>query len=79
MMLNIEQWTPQQAWAVYQLVEQIGDQLLLHHRENFRYYRWRAQQLEHFCNEIQSPDGEESPTIEEWLNSRWRPGDPEPF
>lgn len=79
MILNTEQWTPQQAWAIYQLADTLCEQLQSQHRESFHYYRWREKQLEGYCNAIASPDGEESPSVEEWINSRWRPGDPQPF
>ncbi len=79
MILNTDQWTPQQAWAIYQLADALCEQLQSQHRECFRYYRWREQQLEHYCNTITQLEGEDISSVEEWLHSRWQPGDPEPF
>ena len=77
--LKTEHWTPQQAWAVYQVVEQLYDHLLEHHHESFRYYRWREEQLEEYCRSISQPDEGEDSTVEEWLDSVWKQGAPEPF
>ncbi|MBT4605763.1 MAG: hypothetical protein HOI31_02205 [Gammaproteobacteria bacterium] len=77
--LKTEHWTPQQAWAVYQVVEQLYDQLLEQHHESFRYYRWREEQLEEYCRFISQPDEGENAAVEEWLDSVWKLGDPEPF
>lgn len=79
MILNTEQWTPQQAWAIYQLADTLCEQLQSQHRERFRYYRWREEQLEYYGNMVSQLEGEEIPSVDEWLHSSWRPGDPHPF
>ncbi|MBT3471221.1 MAG: hypothetical protein HN454_00185 [Gammaproteobacteria bacterium] len=76
--INTKPWTPDQAWAVYQVVEQLYDHLLEQHHESFRYYRWREEQLEEYCRYIDQQQYERV-ELDEWLNSAWNPGDPEPF
>jgi len=76
--LQTERWTPDQIWAVYQVVEQLYDHLLENHHESIRYCRWREEKLEEYCNYTAQLDSEKV-ELDKWLNRAWRPGDPEPF
>ena len=76
--LHAERWTPDQVWAVYQMVEQLHDHLPENHRESIRYHRWREERLEEYCNHIAQCELEEM-TLEQWCIKARKPGDPVPF
>lgn len=78
--LKTEQWTPQQAWAVYQVVEQLHDYLLEQHHESFRYFRWREEKMEEYCRIMGQFDEEgKDITLQEWMGKSPKPDDPVPF
>ncbi len=77
-MSRIKHWTPDQAWAFYQWINQIREEILQQHKESIRYFQWREKRLDEYIEQVEQMSEEER--IEEgiWLESK-EPDDPIPF
>ncbi len=49
----IKSWTPDQAWAVYQLVDQIRAQILTYHKQTIRKYQEHEQRMEAYIQRLE--------------------------
>ncbi len=77
-MSRINDWTAEQAWVIYQWLEQIQQAILQQHKESIRYFQWREKWLDEYIEQVEQMSEEER--IEEgiWLESK-EPDDPIPF
>jgi len=77
-MSRINDWTAEQAWVIYQWLEQIQQEILQQHKESIRYFQWREKRLDEYIEQVEQMSEEER--IEEgiWLESK-EPDDPIPF
>jgi hypothetical protein len=74
-MSPIANWTAEQAWVIYQWLEQIQQEILLHHQESIRYFQWREERLEEYIERVMQMTEEEREAEGIWLE----PDDPIPF
>ena len=71
----IKSWTPDQAWAVYQLIDQIREQILTYHKETIRQYQAHEQRMDEYIRRLEQMSEQER--IEEgvWFEPK-EPDDP---
>lgn len=74
-MNKIANWTAEQAWIIHQWLDQIQQEILLHHKESFRSIQWREKSQEEYIERVVQMS--EAERMEEgiWLE----PDDPIPF
>jgi len=68
-------WTPEQAWAIHQLLEQLQSELQQHFGKDIAYYERREALLELYIKKIEQMSEEERIIEGLWLESEI----PEPF
>lgn len=57
--MKTEHWTSNQAWAVYQLMEKIREELLTHHNKSIQTHRYLDRKLEEYAAHIEQMSEEE--------------------
>ncbi len=77
-MSRINQWTPDQAWAVYQWIDQIQQEILQKHQESIRYFQWREKRLKEYAERLEQMSEVERLAEGVWLEPKG-PGDPVEF
>jgi len=70
MSFRTDRWTPEQAWAIYQLLEQIREELLNNHKENIQYYQHRERRLDAYVEQVERMSEEERIDEGIWLEAR---------
>lgn len=71
----IKSWTPDQAWAVYQLVDQIRAQILTYHKHTIRKYQEHEQRMEAYIQRLEQMSEQERRQEGVWLETK-EPDDP---
>ncbi|MES9857046.1 MAG: hypothetical protein ABW166_10625 [Sedimenticola sp.] len=69
-MSRIDHWTPDQAWAVYQVIDQIQQEILRKHKESIRYFQWREKMLDEYVERIEQMSEEERMAEGVWLEPK---------
>jgi len=60
-------WTPEQAWTVYQFLEQRLEEIRQHYGDRIADYRWREEQLEAYARKVEQMSEEERMREGVWL------------
>ena len=66
-MNDIQSWTPEQAWVIYQWFEQIREQILQTHHETILYYQWRERRITEYAEDLERMTQAERSEIGVWL------------
>lgn len=77
-MSAIHHWTPEQAWAIYTLVDEIRGEILQTHKETIRYFQWREKRIEEYVRYLEQLNEGEQMELGVWLEPKG-PDDPIPF
>jgi hypothetical protein len=77
-MSRINDWTPDQAWVIYQWVDQIREEILQRHKESIRYFQWQEKRLEEYAERVEQISEKERMEVGIWLEPK-EPDDPIPF
>ena len=70
---RIKYYTPDQAWAVYQLVDHIRDEILEKFKVHIAYFMWQEKRLDDYVQYLEQLSEEELETLGVWLE----PEDPD--
>ena len=74
----INHCTPDQVWAIYQLVDQIREEILEKHKASICYFLWREKRIEEYLQYLEQLSEEERVELGVWLEPR-EPDDPISF
>jgi hypothetical protein len=74
----IHHWSPEMAWAIYQLVDQIREEISKTHYESIQYFLWREKQSDDYMEHLEQLSEEERMELGVWLEPQ-APDDPIPF
>ncbi len=77
-MSQLNKWTAEEAWVVYQWLEQIQQEILQHHEESIRYFHWREERLDEYIEQVEQMSEEERMEEGIWLEPK-ESDDPIPF
>jgi len=77
-MSPIANWTAEQAWVIYQWLEQIQQEILQQHTESIHYFQWREKKREEYIERVMRMSEEERMAEGIWLEPN-EPDDPIPF
>jgi len=70
--------TPDQLWTIYQLVDQIREEILKKHKVSICYFLWREKRIEEYLQYLEQLSEEERVELGVWLEPE-EPDDPIPF
>jgi hypothetical protein len=70
--------TPDQLWTIYQLVDQIREEILKKHKVSICYFLWREKRIEEYLHYLEQLSEEERVELGVWLEPE-EPDDPIPF
>jgi len=73
-----DDWTPEQAWSIYQFLEQSLEEIRQHYGDRIADYQWREEQLEAYAQKVKQMSEKERIREGVWLEPI-EPDTPEPF
>jgi hypothetical protein len=69
-MNEFHNWTPEQAWMMYQWIEKTRQQLLSVHQESIDYYQWRERRMDEYVEQLEQMTGAEREENGVWLEPK---------